>query len=66
MRADRRWDVIRAAFLAIGVAGYTGVGAGCTGAIGDPARAGQPAEGGGGDMPAASGAGGTAGASAGL
>lgn len=65
MRADRRWDVIRAAFLAMGVAGYIGVGAGCSGAIGDPARAGQSAAGSGGGMPSASGAGGTGGASAG-
>jgi len=65
MRADRRWDVIRAAFLAIGVTGYVGVGAGCTGTIGDPARAGQMAAGGAGDMPGASGATGTGGASAG-
>lgn len=65
MRADRRWDVIKAAFLAIGVVGYVGVGAGCTGAVGDPARAGQSAAGGGGGMPATSDAGATGGASAG-
>jgi len=63
MRALRLWDVIRAAFLAIGVAGYVGAGAGCSGAVGDPARAGQTAAGGGGGMPAMSdaGAGGGAG-----
>jgi hypothetical protein len=65
MRADRRWDVIRAAFLAIGVAGYAGVGAGCTGAVGDPARAGQAAAGGDGDMSAAAGASGTGGVTSG-
>src|SRR5215831_13042770 len=63
MRADRRWDVIRAACLVIGFAGSAGTGAGCTGAIGDRPRAGQAAAGGAGDMSAVSAAGGAGGAS---